>query len=171
LAWWAESADGCRDEDLVITEIIENGTPKHVVRKKGVLAPGERLLVNDIIHTESAVKGRQTVSRLLIEVEGETIECKAKDDTWCDSVFCSESAMEKFLFPYYHSQRLLTDDEWKRLKADFMNPLTVAIGHVHPSHSVKLTGKSHAAGSFYRLTVKPGAGGVRPDVKWESIIP
>lgn len=172
LAWWAETADGCRDVDLVITEVMENGVPKRVVKKKedGIL-PGERLVVDDIIHTASAVKGRAPVSRVLIEVDGEMIECKAKDGTWCDSVFCSESAIEKFLFPYYHSQRLLTDDDWKRLKADFMNPLTVAIGHVHPSNSVALAGGSHAAGSFYRLTVKPGAGGIRANVKWESIIP
>jgi hypothetical protein len=107
----------------------------------------------------------------LIEVDGEMIECKAKDDTWCDSVFCSESAMEKFLFPYYHSQRLLTDDDWDRLMADFRNPLTVAIGHVHPSNHVTLAGGSHAAGSFYRLSVKPAAGSIRASVKWESIIP
>ena len=171
LAWWAETADGCRDENLVIAEVIENGSVRRVVKKSDdALAKGERVVVEGI-RTESIVKGRSPVSRLLIEVDGETIECKAKDGTWCDSVFCSESAMEKFLFPYYHSQRLLTDDDWKRLKADFMNPLTVAIGHVHPSNQTILTSRSHAAGSFYRLTVKPGAGGVRPDVKWESIIP
>jgi hypothetical protein len=171
LAWWAETADGRRDVDLVITEVMQNGAAKRGVKKDDEILPGERLVLDAIIHTESAVKGRPPVSRVLIEVDGETIECKAKDGTWCDSIFCSESAIEKFLFPYYHSQRLLTDDDWDKLKADFMNPLTVAIGHVHPSNPVALAGGSYAAGSFYRLRVKPAAGGMRAEVKWESIIP
>jgi hypothetical protein len=162
--------DGTRDENLVLAEVGENGSAKIVVQKRDDPKARRKRVVVDGIRTESKVKGRRAPTRLTIEVAGETIECKTKDGVWCDSVFCSESAMEKFLFPYYHSQRLLTEDDWDRLMADFRNPFTVAIGHVHPSNTEAFVVGSHAAGSFYRLKVKPAKGGARAEVTWESII-
>jgi hypothetical protein len=170
IAWWAETADGSRDQDLVIAEVMENGSVKKVVKKSDDAKAQRQRIVVDGIRTESKVKGRPAPTRVTIEVAGEEIECKAKDGVWCDSVFCTESAMEKFLFPYYRSQRLLTDAEWAKLEATFLSRSTVAIGHVHPSNTEAFVAGSHAAGSFYRLQVKPAKGGARAEVTWESII-
>jgi hypothetical protein len=171
LAWWAETADGSRDENLVIADVQQNGSVRRVVKKRDDALKQRDSIVVDGIRTDSTVKGRLTATRVTIEVAGETIECKSEDGMWCDSIFCGESAIEKFLFPYYHAQRLLTRAEWDKLEAAFRNPFTVAIGHVHPSNAFALAGGGGAAGSFYSLAVKPGADGVRAKVKWESIIP
>jgi hypothetical protein len=167
LAWWAETADGTRGEDLVIADVTVNGSVRRMVKKKKDAQKNGDPIVVDDIRTESIVKDRPAVDRVTIEVGGQTIPCRSKDGVWCDAIFCSESAMEKFLFPYYHSQRLLTEGEWKKLKDAFHDRFTVAIGHVHPSHSFALGGG--AAGTFYGLTAKPAKAGI--EVQWENLIP
>ena len=56
-----------------------------------------------------------------------------------DALFWTESAIEKFLFPYYEQLRIFDLDYLDRLKAAFYDPKSghriVAIAHVPPSHS------------------------------------
>jgi hypothetical protein len=169
LAWWAESADGDRDGELVVAECPHNGSSRCVVKKKDdAIADGDRILIGNI-WIDPEVE-RSPVDRILIEVDGQTIDCRSVDNIVCDSVFCSESAIQKFLFPYYHSQRLLTPEQWRKLTAEFQDPMTVAIGHVHPSTSVTLRA-GHGAGWLYGLKVKQGAPGVAGTASWVSLLP
>src|SRR6478672_7911289 len=49
LAWWAESADGDRDAELVVAECPHNGSSRCVVKKKDdAIADGDRILIGNI---------------------------------------------------------------------------------------------------------------------------
>jgi hypothetical protein len=165
-AWLAETLDGRRDEPLKITKLEENGVVSLVVRNAADALRQNESLVLEGIRIESLAQ-RPEVTNVTIVVGGRPIECRTDDGLMCDSVFCSESAMEKFVLPYYHSQRLLTDEEWITLTAEFRNPSTVAIGHAHPSrHKIF----HPAMGSFYALTATADEEGAVTDLQWRRLI-
>ena len=58
---------------------------------------------------------------------------KVRIEEVADAIFWTESAVDKFLFPYYASQRLFTDEEMRRLKESFRDERVVAIWHFTPS--------------------------------------
>jgi hypothetical protein len=163
-AWLAETLDGRRDEYVKIILVKENGTLKLVVRNHDYMLESGETLVLDGIRTDNSVRGRPEVTVTVGIGERPTV-CRTDDGLLCDAVFCSESAIEKFVFPYYHSQRLLTDAEWVRLTAEVMNPSTMAIGHAHPSRSMAF----HRESRFYALTDRGGMG-IIPDLHWKRLI-
>jgi hypothetical protein len=134
IAWWAESADGFRNRQLVVARYVEDGETKYKLEPEDDANDmGHKILIGGI-YVGSCRPDRPAVTRILIEVGGKTKECTVEGAT-CDAIFCTESAMRKFLFPYYHSQRLLTREQWATLHSAFNDETVAAIGHVAPSHS------------------------------------
>lgn len=114
LAWAAEGADGRRDENLVL---YTNG-------KKLLLGPA-----NDE-NLKTAICRVRTDSRKNLERAPTTLTIPVE---W-DSVFLTESAVEKFLFPYYEAQRLLKSGELEKLKKTYYDtPDYIGIVHIQPS--------------------------------------
>ncbi len=185
IAWWAEAADGDRDEDLVVLELEENGNVTHVVRKKKEATqqdpdhPQRKIKTLFEIRTPSCRPDRLKVTKITIEAEDRggnklQIQCQGGDPkdpkrvVQCDAVFCSESAIEKFLFPYYHSQRLLNTHDWEDLNDAFRDENVAAVGHVYPSISFGLKQGTSAKDSLHILRPKPGPQGL-PELEWVSL--
>lgn len=168
-AWLAETLDGRRNEDVKVTMVQENGRPKLVVRERDYqLAPGETLVLNGI-RTDTAIQGRPEVTNLTFSVGEASTTCITDEGLLCDAVFCSESAIEKFVFPYYRSQRLLDETEWAQVKTEFENPSTIAIGHAHPSRRQIFKTGTPPIGSFYVLGVERDNKGLVTELKWRNL--
>jgi len=164
-AWLAETLDGRRDEFVKVIRVIENGRQKLVVKSNDYTpGPGETLVL-DGIRTDNWVPKRPEV-KVTIAIGTASTLCQTEDGLLCDAVFCSESAIEKFVFPYYHSQRLLTDAELDSLRADVRNPLTMAVGHAHPSRSKAF----HRESPFYALIDRGAEMGMLPDLYWKRLV-
>jgi hypothetical protein len=134
IAWWAETADGYRDEDLVVCQMMVEGTPRLVLERRAV-AEKERLpIVMENIRVSSIHPNRPKVTKIMVEVGGVMQEAMV-DGVPADAVFCSESAIEKFLLRYYEAQRLLTEEQWASLRAALMDERVPAIAHVAPSRA------------------------------------
>ncbi len=166
LAWWAETADGYRDEELVVAEVEENGRLKRIVKqKKAAQDDGNRILLDGIYTGMEERPSRPPADEVTVTVNGKQIKCRSKEGVVCDSIFCTDSAMEKFLFPYYHSQRLLTPEQWEKLKKAFLDPFVIVIGHVWPSRAIKFGDTGDGVDAFYVLSkARMGEG-----AKWESL--
>ena len=122
VSWWAESADGTRDKELAL---VLTGDGEYVVKEE---APGDNVVLR--MYTPSAVPNRLKPTEITFQAPG----CeKMRIDEIADCLFWTESAVEKFLFPYYASQRLLTDEEMRQLKEGFQDERVVAIWHKAPS--------------------------------------
>jgi hypothetical protein len=116
LAWIAERADGLRDVNLVLIRTPDG---------KLDLVPAEETNAEPILEVRTPSKKKQEPRQDKLPL---TIE---KD--W-DAVFLSESAVGKFLIPYYVAQRLLTQEELDRLRVDYQsNPKVIGIIHIPPS--------------------------------------
>ena len=133
LAWAAEMADGTRDAELVL------------YRKGNKLALGPE---NDDTRGTALLKVF-TKSRKHQRRSPTTFEIPVQ---W-DAVFLTESAVEKFLFPYYEAQRLLPPDKLKELKELFYTKDEfIGIAHLPPSRPLLL----RQDGSVYALPVDTG---------------
>src|SRR5262245_42541970 len=136
LAWIAEAADGMQTEPaLVLAKVQENGGPPTLRVAKAGAVPVENVLAN--IQSKPLVDGRVKATGLQIQLEGSStwIDCRTPEGLWADAVFCTESAMQKFVINYYHDQRLLTPAQWDRIDQCLRNKSLAAILHVAPSHS------------------------------------
>lgn len=123
LAWLAEGADGRRDQDLVI---CVNENRKLQLRPRTEVEEGD--IVMDV-YTRSRKRQARTPLTVTIPVD------------W-DAVFLGESAVEKFVFPYYEAQRLLTATELRALKAAFYTRAdVVGVAHKPPSRPLLLVKK------------------------------
>ncbi len=126
LAWLAERADGLRDQDLVL---IRNSDGKLD------LVPADSTTADAILEVRTPSRKKQkprTARTLKIEKE------------W-DAVFLSESAVGKFLIPYYVSQRLLTKAELEGLRIAYQqNERVIGIIHIPPSRPMLLFDDGHA---------------------------
>src|SRR5688572_8986747 len=116
LSWLAERADGSRDEDLALVRDV-NGLPQ--IResrdpgKPPVLEDGDELIAN--VRTSDSCKREKVVAVHIETQTGMQLPITGKGP---DALFWTQSAVEKFLYPYYYSQRLW-DDEMDKLKAKF----------------------------------------------------
>jgi hypothetical protein len=173
IAWWAEAADGLRDKNLVIAKVKEDGEIKLRVKERSKVRTED--IVIDGIRTESTFAPKRPVTKVMVRVGGKTIECKSEDGIVCDSIFCTESSIEKFLFLYYHSQRLLTDEQWNDLYAALNDPDVVVIGHVWPSRGVPVhkpdeeEAQPALAGTDDRFYVLKAGLGVTEEVTWQPL--
>ena len=136
LTRWAETADGTRDKELYL---VENGG-KYEVKKAVDNQAGDKEIMK--LYTGANLQ-RQ---RPRIEVNGVDITAKLQES---DAIFWTQSAVEKFLWPYYHSHRLFDDPilqpdvVYQRYMA---NDAIIAILHVAPSRSLTLPGQELSLG-------------------------
>src|SRR4051812_8841454 len=103
LSWAAETADGTRDEEMFL--VLEDGKTLKVKKDGQINNPKDKLAK---VYTKNK-QHRPKVERVLLHVENQKkpIELTGTD-AW-DSVFWTESSVEKFLWPYYHAHRLWDD--------------------------------------------------------------
>jgi hypothetical protein len=113
LAWLAEKADGIRDKELVL--YVEGDR----VRLEPATAANQGAALLQV-RTRNTVKNREQPPTISIAPE------------W-DAIFLSEAAVEKFLFPYYKAQRLLTEEDEEKLRAAYYQDNVYGIVHLYPS--------------------------------------
>jgi hypothetical protein len=132
----AETADGTRDEDLALVK-----NPKGLLEIRPAPTPERPLPSGYEFIAHVRTKGsctREKVTSVTIETENYGKQ-PAITGQGPDAVFWTESAVEKFLYPYYHSQRLW-DENMDKLRAQFATD-TKAYGMLHraPSNSTVLS--------------------------------
>jgi hypothetical protein len=139
LAWLAEEADGWRDEELELTLHPEKGLKLR--RKNQPKEPNEKAVGK--VKTPSRQPGRAKVSQVILKgtYKGKNFERSidiTEAEGW-DAVFWTESAVEKFVYPYYHTQRLW-DAEMDTVQEGFAkHPEALAIRHKAPSKASTMT--------------------------------
>lgn len=145
LARIAEWVDGYRGETVVV--VRENG---HWVAVPERLANGRQPVFRsrkELDHPQRRMDSRVTIDGVELEEE-------------VDALFWTESAIQKFLEPYYAAHRIQTPEEIADLKAAYAREDLVAIMHVAPSQGLALFEDE------LRVVVKPpaapGEGGKAP---------
>lgn len=126
LSWLAETADGNRGEPL---SLVLDGKKLDLVPKKDL--QGKKELTE--VHTPKKRPNRKKVTEVVCK--GENFEESLKSSDKFDAVFWTESAVDKFLYPYYHAHRIW-DDDIEKVKKEFdKEDRAVAIAHRAPSTS------------------------------------
>lgn len=132
LARIAEWVDGMRDQNLVVVQ--ENGA--WVVRPeqpgddtKAVLKSRKEL---DVPSTQRKMASDVTIRGLRLDPE-------------VDALFWTESAIQKFFFPYYAAHRIMTEQDYALLIAAYKKADLVAIAHVAPSQGHPIYGDALAS--------------------------
>lgn len=134
IAWLAETADGSRSVDFIL---VKNAKGEAKLRPQDKLEPGDEVATEIKVRTEKTLPSRIPVLQVTCEVEGHDLMPLPADQGW-DAVFWTESSVEKFLYPYYRSQRLWSST-MDQLKARFdTDPEAFAIAHRAPSTAVIL---------------------------------
>jgi len=129
IAWWAETADGTRDKPL---RLVLNADGKcSLIPETKSLKAGEKVILN--VRTASHQPNRE---RPVVTV---VASGSSKELTDCDAVFWTESAVDKFVGPYYHSHRLFDDEIEQILEAYYQDENVVAIAHFPPSRLTKIS--------------------------------
>ena len=131
IAWWAETAHGFTGKDL---KLVLTEDDKCVLKEQA--GPSDQVLVE--VSSSNVVPNRLTRPKIEVQPPGcpkERVEEKG------DALFWTESSIEKFLFPYYYAQRLLTDEEMADLKKSYANRKVVAFIHIPPSQTMAIHGK------------------------------
>jgi hypothetical protein len=113
LAWWAETAHGKQGTPLYIV-LRADGTPELAERDK--LDGREPLLE---VETKGVRKNPLVRPLKLTMQVSPTRVINFLDDPDYDALFWTASAIEKFLFPYYHSQRLYNRAQMDRLEKEY----------------------------------------------------
>lgn len=136
VGWLAEGTDGERGVTLILVLDAHKQPQLRDVSKK--LEDGDEI-VTDVQYKTTSSLPDDTPRKRVLEVRCKVDTWKEEgilrgEDKW-DALFWTESSIDKFLYPYYHSQRLW-DQEMAQLQ-DKVNgdPEAVAIAHVAPSRS------------------------------------
>jgi hypothetical protein len=131
LSWLAETVDGWRDEKL---KLVKHDTDGLLIRRENEpLGPNEQEVCQ--IETPSCRPDRVKVETVtLITQKGIRHQIDVQPEGW-DTVFWTESSIEKFLFPYYHAHRLWDQDLEDLEDAFAAYPEAFAIRHRAPSTS------------------------------------
>lgn len=142
LAWWAEEAHG------------KQGTPLYIVvddKDNAVLTdtpPADASQVLLEVSTKGTRAPLKRPERIVLTMPGGE-EVNLLDNPklpGCDALFWSASSIEKFLFPYYYSQRLFSDVKIEKLRAKYREDKTlVAALHRAPSKPYFLDATDTAA--------------------------
>jgi len=140
LSWWAEEADGEEGEELCI---VADKTGNADLLKQSEISDETRLLV--IARNGDARREKPQIgfSLDLINFHGIPKHMGAHPDAF----FVTASAARKFVYPYYESHRLLTDQELDILKKTPFGEEVVGIAHYPPSRPRKVDrqGDTHDA--------------------------
>lgn len=131
LTWLAEKADGHREEKLQL--VLHPAEGLRLRREQEALEPGETPVCT--IETSSCQPGRKRVTNIALQIDGKTTQDFDIDPEGWDALFWTESAVEKFLYPYYHAHRIW-DEKIIAVKDAFeAHPEAYAIRHKAPSAS------------------------------------
>lgn len=150
LAWAAETADGSRDTTLFLVRDRDG----QLWVKEGMDGTDQELRR---IRTNSHQPTRRKVLEVSCAVDGWEDPARLPSAQKWDAVFWTESSVEKFLYPYYHSQRLW-DAKLESVKDEFeKDPDAVAIAHQAPSNSRVLSDSVLSTIGVARLTTRDGA--------------
>jgi hypothetical protein len=147
LAWWAEEAHGRQGVSLYVYE-----------GDNGKLTITDNVPVGKEALFEITARAERTMllpaHKISIQVEKGGEERNLLDDPklpYCDALFWTASSIEKFLFPYYLSQRLYSQAELCGKMALYRNdPTLVAAGHRAPSKDAMI--RAGEAIGFFRTT-------------------
>ncbi|HSE45098.1 MAG TPA: hypothetical protein VLA89_07190 [Gemmatimonadales bacterium] len=132
VSWWAETADGCSDEENLVIVRTKNGVAE--IRKEREVTENDERLV--LIERNPGVQPKQKLN-IGVVLEGEWYKLPEIDEASCDAFFVTKSAARKFVYPYYEAHRLLTPKQMEKLKAPW-GPDVLGIGHYPPSRSLKM---------------------------------
>jgi hypothetical protein len=131
LAWLAETADGNRDAKLVLVLDKDQKPQLRVTQEEG-----DRVVTRVEVATATKLPDRVQVEMVICKAPGFESQLLRQDGF--DALFWTESAVEKFLYPYYRSQRLW-DNRMDRLMEKFnTHKEAMAIAHQAPSRSSTL---------------------------------
>jgi hypothetical protein len=129
LAWLAETADGNRDKQFTLV-LDKDDQPQ----LRETVQEGDRLVTGVEVRTATTLRDRVPVESVIVKPRGYEAQSVDPREGY-DALFWTESAVEKFLYPYYRSQRLW-DKRMDRLMADFNTQREmVAVLHRAPSNS------------------------------------
>jgi hypothetical protein len=138
LRWLAEKADGLRDEgDLAM--VYDDDVGVDIVKESDV---GRR---QELFHLKTPSKGPGVPGNAQIQltVGGRVYPATTKFGD-CDAVFVTQSAIEKFLLPYY--MRFKSGAEVQAIQDGlFKNGVVIAGAHVAPSFSVGIPDNDQVA--------------------------
>jgi hypothetical protein len=134
LSWLAETADGTRDQDLALVKDEAGQLQIRQPAKPGEppeLKPGDAFIVP--VRTEGTCATREQVRNITIfSMGGGQADITGIGP---DALFWTDSAVEKFLYPYYYSQRIWSK-EMDLLREQFStDPAAIAVLHRAPSTS------------------------------------
>ena len=131
LAWLAEKADGKRNEVFRLV-IDKDGDPQ--LRARNEKADSTDCDTKVKVKTE-ALEGRKEVPFVVLHVRDAKPDTLRSDKDF-DAVFWTQSSVEKFVWPYYHSHRLW-NDSLEAIRKEFDDKKTAfAIAHQAPSRSI-----------------------------------
>jgi hypothetical protein len=149
IIWLGEGADEGTGTDLLVVK-DQDGTP----RVRQAAQPGDEVVSRIRVRRPPSVAGRQQLDEVVCRsVGGATYQLPTEVEEY-DCVFWTESAVRKFLWPYYHAHRLWNAD-LQRLRDEYeSDPTAVAIAHQAPSKSRILRLTSDGA-----IVAGPAAGG------------
>ena len=130
LSWLAETADGTRDQ--VFKLVYRNGKELKLLRPQDV-GTGDQTICD--VTTPSCRPDRLKAVAVHVFVENDPNPIKIDvQGTATDAIFLTESAVEKFLYPYYRSHRIW-DDGMDSLQEKFeQTQQAVGILHKAPSN-------------------------------------
>jgi hypothetical protein len=130
LAWFAEGAHGQQDQTLYIVE--EDGD---LVLTDKDPRPGKQPVLEVVPKNERPPLKK--AHKIALQLKAGGVERNLLRDpqfVGCDALFWTASSIEKFMFPYYHAQRLYGQEEICSLMARYRaNRSLVAAVHVAPS--------------------------------------
>ena len=127
LSQWAEQTEGLLGKDLYLVND----------RGKLVLKEGDEYARTCIMkfHTSATYRKRKWPT-IKVSIDGPTTSLDG-----ADALFWSEAAAEKFVWPYYHSQRLYKEEVSTLHNAFKETTEYVALLHTWPSHMEGMRGQ------------------------------
>jgi hypothetical protein len=132
LAWLGETADGIRKETLRLV-VDKAGMPR--LRRPNEHENDDR----EIAPVRTDALDRWRVDAVVVR-PNQAKQVALETDSSYDAVFWSESSVDKFVWPYYHSHRLW-NDTLQAVKDTFaVDRNAVAIAHQAPSKSSNVMG-------------------------------
>jgi hypothetical protein len=139
LAWLAETADGARNSELILVldkddqPRLRVEDPKNDEERKNAVRPDDRIVVKVMVKTPTIQKNRTRIQQIILTAAGRQQTVDPAEGY--DALFWTESAVEKFLYPYYRSQRLWDKRMEKLMERFNSDPNLMAVMHQAPSHA------------------------------------
>jgi hypothetical protein len=130
----AEKAEGWRGKGPLVLIETNDG---HEVTSEAALKD-RRIPPNIVARVEATedVPGRARPARIDFYAT-KTSDARPLVDEF-DALFWSEAAVQKFLFPYYHSLRLLTPEAMQTLEKSYWDGKAIAFGHKIDSRTLAM---------------------------------